>query len=147
MDTIRVLIVDDDAAGADSVRRQLMLSKQYNMEVLTADTHTKAMSLVQSFAPHVVVLDNYLTGEDPNELGEGAGWSETLPALAANVVDQRPLVICFTGHRKDMEEVSQTSGWGAFAFIDKQEPQATSKLARKVEEAFQKWLTYIEGDQ
>ena len=124
-----------------------MLSKQYNMEVLTADTHTKALSLVQSFTPHVVVLDNYLTGEDPQELSEGSGWSETLPALAANVVDQGPLVICFTGHRKDLDEVGQNKAWGAFAFIDKQEHQATSKLALKVEEAYQTWLTYTEGGQ
>ena len=65
LDCVRVLVVDDDADARELMRRLLRASAA---DVAIADGVPQALSLIDSFRPHVLVSDVGMPGEDGYDL-------------------------------------------------------------------------------
>jgi len=82
----RVLIVDDNADAAESIAVLLQIEGH---EVKTVTDGMQALSCLESFAPHVAIIDIGLPGMNGYELAAGIRANRTL---------QTPLLIALTGY-------------------------------------------------
>ena len=118
MGQIRVLLVDDEHEFLDLMRKRL--SKR-NIEVVSADSGEKALSLFEAGDFDVVVLDVKMPG---------MGGLETLRKMKE--MDTTIEVIILSGHA-DMTYVDRGLELGAFDYLIK--PVALNDLLTKLNDA------------
>jgi DNA-binding NarL/FixJ family response regulator len=108
--TLRVLVVDDERALREGLRRLISGSIALTPEVRIAATPAEAMREAALLKPHVVVLDLDLAGEDGLAL---------LPHFVPSAQ-----VLVLTSHG-DPAVRARAFALGASAFVEKHEPAST----------------------
>lgn len=129
-ETIRVLIVDDEARVAESYRGYLVLDQEANYQVETVLQPREVLSAVERFRPHVILLDNFFPE------GE-VGIDQLLPALKSRF--EATKVIIITGHRgNELSPIQRSLSWQADDFLDKPIDQRT--LRERVKRAYDLYI-------
>jgi DNA-binding NtrC family response regulator len=123
MDRARLLVVDDDLASSEVVRRHL---RDANLEVTCVESGKEAVEAAQAFSSRgepfdVVLLDYYLPG---------MGGLEVLEALRAQGLEAR---VILTSGQGPGDVAVQAMRAGAFDFIGK--PLNAAELRLRVERA------------
>ena len=125
----RILVVDDDVDGLEVLRTRLAHA---GYEVETAESAEKALAVVSSFDPGLVVTDVRMSGMTGLEL---------LERIRSSM--ERVEVVVMTAH-DDMETAVSAMKAGAFDFLVKPvDPKAVQGLA---ERCFRERALSIDGD-
>ncbi len=117
----RILVIDDDL-DILSVIELLLSMKGYNVEV--SAKAEEALSRIDSFKPHLVLLDVLISGHDGRVICNQIKSSETTSHIP---------VIMFSGHPGAMATISQ---YGPDDFLSK--PFDVTKLVEKIEKQLEK---------
>ena len=104
---LRILIVDDQPVVREGLKRLLAAALRSRVETRTTATSAATLEAAAAFAPHVVVLDVDLAGEDGLAL---------IPQLKAHA---GVFVLTCHGDAATRERAMQL---GARAFVEKHEP-------------------------
>jgi DNA-binding NarL/FixJ family response regulator len=104
---LRVLVIDDERAVREGLRRLITGGLSHPTSVRVAATPAEALHEAQTMKPHLAVLDLDLAGEDGLAL---------IPSLARSC-----RVLVLTSHG-DATICAQALALGAGAFVEKHEP-------------------------
>jgi DNA-binding NtrC family response regulator len=120
MDTIKVLLVDDEAEFSETLMKRM---KKRNLDIIGVRSGEEALQLLDQCPIDVVILDVRMPGMD---------GIETLRALKK----RHPLieVIMLTGHAS-VEVAVQGMEFGAFDYLMK--PMQIDDLLYKIQDAYQ----------
>ncbi|MFA4901268.1 MAG: response regulator [Desulfobaccales bacterium] len=123
MEKFKILIVDDEADFLETILKRLQARK---IEVTGVDSGYKALEVLESRNPDVIILDVKMPGMD---------GIETL----REIKKKKPLaeVIMLTGHAS-VESGIQGMQLGAFDYVMK--PVALDELLEKVRQAYERKL-------
>ncbi len=120
MDTIKVLLVDDEAEFSETLMKRM---KKRNLDIIDVRSGEEALQILDQCPIDVVILDVRMPGMD---------GIETLRALKK----RHPLieVIMLTGHAS-VEVAVQGMEFGAFDYLMK--PMQIDDLLYKIQDAYQ----------
>ena len=127
-DTYKILVVDDSESDRGIYRRYLMTEKNFDYQILAAETLEEALELWRSEAPDLVLTDIHLP--DGNGL-------ELLEAIKKTHPRQKFPVIMMTGEGDERLAV-QAMKLGASDYLVKDDITA-STLCHYVETAIAQW--------